>query len=225
MEPNFDTHRTEYQRLASSSRRRERHSRDCISTGSGRPNTGSSRCSFKFTGKAFTEGISNREAELKGGGCGIFPRVHPDNDARIAEVPVTSRRDLQFATTALAQHGGIMPRQHKGDAGIDEHKRQQTTWHEHDHGKSSAAAKQMRPLRVAGLSAARLGYLSLPPSSRVGIEDRPTWMKENEDLPGGYLFSPSDVHGKLPASARGAGKPSRFGFDTHFSSQFTPRGN
>lgn len=223
MEPNLQTHRTEYQRLASTSRRREhreRHDHCKISCTTGRPNTGGSEVSWKFTGKPFTQGISNREAELREG-CGIHPKVWPDNDVRISEIPVTCRRDLQFATTAMAAHGGYTPRKPKVEKEIAEHKRQLTVWHEHDHTNSSAAKKTVRPLRVAGLMSARLGYLSLDPGSRVGMEDRPSWMREDETLPGGFLFTPSDPHGRLPASARGHGDPSRFGKDAHFTATFT----
>jgi len=130
---------------------------------------------------------------------------------------------MTFACSALAAHGGITPRQHKADEGLDRHKRHPTTWHDHDHGKSSAAKKTLRPLRVAGLHTARLNYLRTDPGSRMGTEDRPTWMREDEDLPGGYLYTPSDPHGTLPASARGSGDPSRFGIDAHFTSQFAAR--
>lgn len=223
MEPNLDCHRTEYQRLASTSRRRERQSRSHSSSAAGpggRLNTGGSEVSWRFTGKPFTNGISNRDAELKTG-CGIYPRVHPDEDPRISEVPVKSRLDLRFATTALAAQGGLVPRNHQAEEAISQHKRHLTTWHEHDHGKSGAAKKHIRPLRVAGVSSARLGYTSLPSSARVGTEDRPTWMPENEDLPGGYLFTPSDPHSLLPASARGRGASSRFGRTAHFTATFT----
>merc|ERR1712118_357871 len=87
---------------------------------------------------------------------------------------------------ALAAHGGIIPRMDKIDVDVDRYKRQLTTWHEHDHGKSSAAKKQLRPLRVAGLSSARQGYIAQPPSSRVGTQDRPEWIRGETDLPGGY---------------------------------------
>lgn len=218
MEPNFNSHRTEYQRLASTSRRRDHRPKE-LANATGRPNTGGSQVSWKFSGKPFTEGISNRESELKKG-CGIFPRVWPDTDARISEVPVTSRAAIQYASTALASHGGITPRQRKVDVEIDHHKRHITTWHEHDHIRSSAGKKQVRPLRVAGVNSARLGYIRQDPSHRAGIEDRPTWMKEAEDLPGGYLFTPSDPLFQLPASARGRGDPTVFGKDSHFSIAF-----
>merc|ERR1719160_1810214 len=232
MEPNFDCHKTEYQRLASTSRRREHRSRALSTSGAlsttgksstgpnGRLNTGGSEVSWKFTGKPFTTGISNREIELKKG-CGIFPRVWPDEDSRISEVPVTCRRDLRFGTTALAAHGGIIPRMDKIDVDVDRYKRQLTTWHEHDHGKSSAAKKQLRPLRVAGLSSARQGYIAQPPSSRVGTQDRPEWIRGETDLPGGYDFTPSDPGSLLPLSARGRGDPVRFGIDAHFTAGST----
>jgi len=228
MEPNLrqktqdladlNNHRTEYQRLASTSRRREHRPKE-LANALGRPNTGGSQVSWKFSGKPFTQGTSNREHELKKG-CGIFPRVWPDADARVSEVPVTSRAAIQYASTALASHGGITPRQRTVDVEIDHHKRQLTTWHEHDHIKSSAAGKQVRPLRVAGISSARLGGIKQDPGYRMGMEDRPEWMAEAEDLPGGYLFTPSDPLFQLPASARGRGDPTVFGKDSHFSHKF-----
>lgn len=246
MEPVFENHRTEYQRLAATSRRRDHRTPravptiDCQSTRSqgsragstksyksgaqsarGRPNTGGSEVSWKFTGKAFTEGVSNRENELKHG-CGIIPKVHPDDDPRVGEVPVRFRHEIGFATTALAAHGGYLPRQDKVDPDICRYKRQMTTWHEHDHGKSTAGRKELRPLRVAGLLSARHGYINTAPGHRVGLEDRPTWMSEDEDLPGGYLYTPSDPHGLLPEGSRGRGDPTRFGIDAHFTAQFVP---
>eukprot|EP00443_Scrippsiella_acuminata_P032440 CAMPEP_0115361200 /NCGR_PEP_ID=MMETSP0270-20121206/102082_1 /TAXON_ID=71861 /ORGANISM="Scrippsiella trochoidea, Strain CCMP3099" /LENGTH=185 /DNA_ID=CAMNT_0002783763 /DNA_START=31 /DNA_END=584 /DNA_ORIENTATION=+ len=61
--------------------------------------------SWSFSSRAFTDATSNRELEISTHGCGITPRVWPDSDARISEVPVTSRQALRYATTALAQQG------------------------------------------------------------------------------------------------------------------------
>lgn len=230
MEPNFHGHRTEYERLQATSRRREAPQRISAPRRTPRsreqtPSDTGSEVHWKFTGKNFTDGLSNRDIELKGRGCGIFPRVWPDEDARISEVPVHDRVSLKYGTTALAQHGGITPRRREAaDVDIDKLKREPVVWHEHDHVRSSAANKQLRPLRVAGLSTARLGYLNTDPGSRSGVEDRPPWMREDEDMPGGYHFTPSDPHFKLPESARGRGDPTRFGIDEHFTASFPQMG-
>eukprot|EP00427_Karlodinium_veneficum_P029791 CAMPEP_0169221366 /NCGR_PEP_ID=MMETSP1016-20121227/21009_1 /TAXON_ID=342587 /ORGANISM="Karlodinium micrum, Strain CCMP2283" /LENGTH=225 /DNA_ID=CAMNT_0009299567 /DNA_START=39 /DNA_END=716 /DNA_ORIENTATION=- len=223
MEPNFNAHSTEYGRLSETGRRREQ--RSCVlSNTDGRLSSGGSQATWNFTGKSFSDGLSNREAELTGKGCGIFPRVHPPDDPRISEVPIRSRRCLSFATTALAQQGGITPRQRVVDDSISRMKREATIWHEHDHSRSSALTKKVRSLRVAGVNSARLGHINTHLGHRnAGIEDRPSWMREDEHLPGGFLFTPSDPFSQLPEGTPGRGDPSRFGRVGHFSSSFPPR--
>jgi len=179
---------------------------------------------WTFTGKHFTDPRSNRELELGGRGCGIFPRVWPDDDPRISEIPVHDRESLKYATTALAQMGGIAPRRAEdcddATAAIHKLKHDTVEWHEHDTGRSSSTTKTVRPLRVAGLSTARLGYLATEPGHRVGVEDRPPWMREDEDMPGGYFYTPSDPHFKLAEGSRGRGDPTRFGMESHFTAKF-----
>merc|ERR1712039_729361 len=95
-----------------------------------------------------------------GRGCGIYPRVHGDSDARISEEPVANPAALKYATTALAQMGGITPRKRVVDDNLTRLKREQVSWVQHDHERSSCSSKVLRPIRVAGVNSARLGYIN-----------------------------------------------------------------
>merc|ERR1712014_363856 len=95
--------------------------------------------------------------------------------------------------------GGITPRERNIDDNITQLKRQTTIWHEHDHAGSSAFNKKVRAHRVAGVNSARLGYINTHAGHRAtSIDDRPHWMSEQEDLPGGFYFTPSDPDCLLP---------------------------
>mmetsp|Transcript_49313 Transcript_49313/g.107357 ORF Transcript_49313/g.107357 Transcript_49313/m.107357 type:complete len:206 (-) Transcript_49313:97-714(-) len=170
---------------------------------------------WPFTGKQWTERGSNgsnrtQEAARGAQGVGVVPRVWPDSDPRISEVPVLSRASLRYATTALAQQGGIIPREQVVDRDLLELKRNPVRWVQHDPKRSTCDSKVLRPFKVAGVNSARLGWLSAHSATRQGIDDRPPGMREDETLPGGFLFSPSEAHGD----------PTRFGRDTHFTSGF-----
>mmetsp|Transcript_46265 Transcript_46265/g.134751 ORF Transcript_46265/g.134751 Transcript_46265/m.134751 type:complete len:202 (+) Transcript_46265:66-671(+) len=167
---------------------------------------------FNFSGRPFTTAISNRDRELAGRGCGVHPRVWPDEDPGISEVPITSRGSLRFATTALAQFGGMTPRRRVVDSGVSLLRQQATMWHQHDHERSRADHKELRAFPVAGLNSARLGYMKQRPCDRMGVDDRPPWMQENEHLPGGWHFTPSDS----------VGDPTLFGRNHHFTAGFRP---
>mmetsp|Transcript_129341 Transcript_129341/g.322439 ORF Transcript_129341/g.322439 Transcript_129341/m.322439 type:complete len:207 (+) Transcript_129341:96-716(+) len=167
--------------------------------------------SWSFSSRAFTDATSNRELEISTHGCGITPRVWPDSDARISEVPVTSRQALRYATTALAQQGGLTPRRRAVDSTVAQLRAEATAWHQHDHERSTCDRKELRPIRVAGLNSARIGHIRTVPFHRTGVDDRPHWMSENEMLPGGWHFTPSDHKGD----------PTLFGRNAHFTAGFT----
>lgn len=136
---------------------------------------------FSFSGRHFTDPESNLTNPR---GCGITPQVWPDADPRISEVPITSREDLQWATTSIAQFGGVTPRRGRPvHTDVADHARLRATWSNHHHDK---------PLRVAGISTARLGHNGTAAADRQGVDDRPTILgwSENETLPGGYHYSP-----------------------------------
>eukprot|EP00929_Paragymnodinium_shiwhaense_P050931 TRINITY_DN25639_c0_g1_i1.p1 TRINITY_DN25639_c0_g1~~TRINITY_DN25639_c0_g1_i1.p1 ORF type:complete len:214 (+),score=21.79 TRINITY_DN25639_c0_g1_i1:85-726(+) len=195
MEPVPERHRTEYDALT----------RGMLSARGAAPE-------FKFTGRLWTDPTCNRAAELKKG-CGVYPRVWGDADARNSEVPITSREALRFfGTTSLAQHAGLTPRDHRtdNDKEVLDLKRAPVIWPEHDRERSECDRKVLRPMKVAGVNTARLGARKLHSFQRMGVDDRPPWMKEDETMPGGYHFAPAEPNGD----------PTRFGRSQHFSKKF-----
>mmetsp|Transcript_43882 Transcript_43882/g.139766 ORF Transcript_43882/g.139766 Transcript_43882/m.139766 type:complete len:197 (-) Transcript_43882:208-798(-) len=164
---------------------------------------------WKFTGRQWTEATSNRARELTHG-CGITPRVWGDSDSRISEEPVTSRESLRYATTALAQMGGITPRRRAVDDTVSQLRREKVVWHQHCHDQSRSDRKELRPLRVAGLNSAHLSYIKQRPGDRPGLAERPPWMREDEQVPGKWTFKPSDPKGD----------PTVFGRNSHFTDNF-----
>mmetsp|Transcript_20163 Transcript_20163/g.55820 ORF Transcript_20163/g.55820 Transcript_20163/m.55820 type:complete len:214 (+) Transcript_20163:109-750(+) len=192
MEPRLHLHQTEYHRQAR-----------------GPAEATNRKPAWSFSGKAWTHDESNRTREIAHG-CGITPRVWGDGDARISEEPVTSRSALAYGTTALAQSAGITPRRRVIDTQMAELKRNAVAWHQHDHERSSADSKVLRPIRVAGVNTARLGWLKQNTFDRQGVDDRPHGFREDETMPGGYHFTPADPDGD----------PTRFGRDAHFTAKF-----
>mmetsp|Transcript_5208 Transcript_5208/g.7313 ORF Transcript_5208/g.7313 Transcript_5208/m.7313 type:complete len:232 (+) Transcript_5208:1-696(+) len=182
----------------------------------------SARGDLAFTGRSFRRQEEEQPhhapevsvaASGEGNGCGIAPRVHPAAAAttrKMNMISATGREDLRFATTALAALGGHAPRRVAREAETSDLKRETAVWHQHDPDRSSCSQKVHRPIKTAGVSSARLSYSGLQSCHRVGREDRPTWMKNMELLPGAWKFGPS---------ANG-GAPGVFNRSDHFTEGF-----
>eukprot|EP00441_Pelagodinium_beii_P042583 CAMPEP_0197627722 /NCGR_PEP_ID=MMETSP1338-20131121/6256_1 /TAXON_ID=43686 ORGANISM="Pelagodinium beii, Strain RCC1491" /NCGR_SAMPLE_ID=MMETSP1338 /ASSEMBLY_ACC=CAM_ASM_000754 /LENGTH=200 /DNA_ID=CAMNT_0043198521 /DNA_START=41 /DNA_END=640 /DNA_ORIENTATION=+ len=164
---------------------------------------------WTWTGKPWTHSDTNRAKEISDG-CGITPRAIGKHDQRVNEQPVTSRFAMQYATMAISAHGGHTPRKRNVDDNIARLRREARMWHQHDHMRSTAAKKELRSIQAAGVSSAHLAYLSTHAAQRTGVDDRPPWMREDEHLPGGWDFTPSDP----------TGDPSRFGRTSHLTTSF-----
>eukprot|EP00933_Yihiella_yeosuensis_P023510 TRINITY_DN18326_c4_g1_i1.p1 TRINITY_DN18326_c4_g1~~TRINITY_DN18326_c4_g1_i1.p1 ORF type:complete len:204 (+),score=26.96 TRINITY_DN18326_c4_g1_i1:83-694(+) len=168
---------------------------------------------FLFSGKHFTHSDTNRNFEIKRG-CGISPRVWGDHDDRVAEEPVINRAALQYATMSISAQGGHTPRRRQVDDYVAQLRREATRWQQHDHEKSNSKKKELRHMVAAGRNSASLGYCRLHSCHRPpGVDDRPPWMREDEHLPGGWEFTPSDP----------TGDPTLFGKDSQFSMSFRVR--
>eukprot|EP00928_Gymnodinium_smaydae_P023384 TRINITY_DN19322_c0_g1_i1.p1 TRINITY_DN19322_c0_g1~~TRINITY_DN19322_c0_g1_i1.p1 ORF type:complete len:204 (+),score=13.53 TRINITY_DN19322_c0_g1_i1:57-668(+) len=169
-----------------------------------------SKRAFNFNaGKPWTDPESHRAKELRKG-AGIYPRVQEESEYKLTKVPTVDRRTLGFSTTAMASLAGFTPRQVVRSE-VHDLRGSQTIWHQHDHENSSCDKKVLRSMPVAGLNSARLGWTREHATHRsTGATDRPPWMSENESLPGGWHFTPSDKHGD----------PTRFGRDSHFTRNF-----
>ncbi|CAJ1349887.1 unnamed protein product [Effrenium voratum] len=181
--------RTEYQRIANAR------------SFAGEP------AAWQWTGKPWTLNETLRQREARQG-CGITPRVYPAPLGTVNEELATSRTTMQYATMALsAQAGHIMRKRELDDT--DRLRSQQVLWEQHDH-DLSAGRKERRPFPIAGRSSASLGYTKKPTFMRTQINgDRPSWMKGDDELPGGWSFSPHDPQ-----------RSSRFAREVHFTSSF-----
>mmetsp|Transcript_2511 Transcript_2511/g.5995 ORF Transcript_2511/g.5995 Transcript_2511/m.5995 type:complete len:203 (-) Transcript_2511:82-690(-) len=182
--------RTEYQRL-----------------GESRPSAGAS-LAWQWTGKPWSQAEGLRTRELRQG-CGITPRVHPAPSGTVNEELATSRAAMQYATMAIAAQGGLTMRKRELDD-TDRLRKQQVVWPQHDHDLSGSAQKELRHFPIAGRSSASLGYTKKPSFLRTQINgDRPAWMREEEDRPGGWGFTPSQPM-----------RSARFAREAHFTSSF-----
>lgn len=173
---------------------------------------------FAFTGRPFTEGLSNRQFELVRG-CGISPRVWPDEDPRITEHPVVNRSMVQHGTTALASLGGYTQRPREPDDLVRTYKRERVEWHEHDRERSGVDKKVLRPVKVAGMRSAHMGANAQGFMHPGGIEDRPHWMsgrRDDDHLPGRWKFKPSDPQQCVPTL---------FARDSNFTKAFNLKGS
>ncbi|OLP86878.1 hypothetical protein AK812_SmicGene31970 [Symbiodinium microadriaticum] len=161
---------------------------------------------LQWTGKPWSKAESLRSRELRQG-CGITPRVYPAPSGTVNEELATSQAAMQFATMAIAAQGGQTMRKRELDD-TDRLRKQTVVWQQHDHDLSGSARKELRHYPVAGRSSASLGYTKKPSFLRMQINgDRPAWMREEDDRPGGWSFAPSSPL-----------RSARFAREAHFTS-------
>eukprot|EP00931_Biecheleriopsis_adriatica_P102918 TRINITY_DN77822_c0_g1_i1.p1 TRINITY_DN77822_c0_g1~~TRINITY_DN77822_c0_g1_i1.p1 ORF type:complete len:213 (-),score=19.91 TRINITY_DN77822_c0_g1_i1:74-712(-) len=147
-------------------------------------------------------------------GCGIFPKVHAHHrDTRMNnEEPVTSHAALRHASMAMSAQGGFTPRKREVNDHIQTRRFEATTMVQHDTAGSRADCKAVRHFPVAGRTSASLGYTKLLSFQRPvdSSQNRPDWMRQEQERPGGWNY-------RTPA---GTGS---FGASAHFTSSFNPR--